>query len=154
MTKKERRELIEYAEAISAMFGANLKITKEKEDTGGCWPTAQNKIYVSGAFANKARFVSVFCHELAHYINWIEGRYPLYHNKDIFGIAKHFHSFNHMVDYCHRAEVFTEYRGRELAKLFFPNTTYLAFYRKNSNYSKGFMSGYYLLNVQKHMEGV
>lgn len=154
MTKRERRELIEYSKEIAKMLGARLCLVNETEDTGGCWPTGQNKIYVSNAFTSKSRFVSVFCHELAHYTNWVEGRYPLYHNKDIFGMAKHFNSFNHLIDYCHRAEVFTEHRGRELARLFFPNTTYLAFYRKNSSYSKGFMSGYYILHVQKHMEGL
>ena len=150
MTKKERRDLMEYCEAIANMFGAKLKWVKEKDDSGGFWSMG-NQIHVSRAFATKSRLASVFCHELAHYLNWREGRYPLYHNNNIYGIAQRFHSFNATVDYCHRAEVYTEKRGKELADLFFPGSRYIAFYKHNSKYSKGFMGGYYMISITEAM---
>jgi hypothetical protein len=137
-----RKQLIKFCEAVADMYGA--KIQWLPGDSGGYWMYG-NTIYVFKDTETHTRLISIFCHELAHYLNWKEGKYPIYHSKD-YGkiVGKYFNTIAKITAYAHRAEVYTEKRGKALAKTFFPGVKYQMFYKTGSVASHNFMYGYLL----------
>lgn len=137
----KRRKLLRYCEDIAKLYGASVKWMPG--DNGGYW-NLNSVIYVSKD-ADNSRVISIFCHELAHYLNYVEGKYPLYH-KSFNNFLNNFKSLSQGVAYAHRAESYTEQRGKKICKQFFPKTKYQSWYKAGNKESLGFLYGYYFFN--------
>jgi hypothetical protein len=94
-----------------------------------------------GTSGSTSEIISVFCHELAHYKNDLEGKYPVYHREDSCKAIKRM-GVKRYAKYALKAEIYTEREGKKLAKIWFPTYKYSIVY-KNTSYYEGFMYGYY-----------
>ena len=126
-----------YIEDISKIYGVKIQFNHNPRG-GAYW---RGKI-ILGTKAPNRDIIDVFCHELAHYVNDIEGRYPVYHRVDAKKAIRRM-GLKHFARYALDAEIFTDKVGRKLAKLWFPKHKYVVGYTK-SQYDLGFFHGYYL----------
>lgn len=114
------------------------KLTLRDEIAFGGW--LRDRIWL-GTRGTLSEVASCFCHELAHYRNWLEGKYPAYHREieveviERWGLGRYCH-------YALEAEIYTDRRGKELCREWFPGVRYEESYRRN-NYWRGFVYGYY-----------
>jgi len=131
-------ELHRYCEDIATMFGARIEWLEGNQ--GGYWN--HGEVISVGAGGGERMVANVFCHEMGHYLNWREGKYPLMHSQTP-TYQDHFKTFNQSISYSHRAEIYTDKRGAELMKMFFPRFKYKAFYQVGKSYSRGFLYGYH-----------
>lgn len=140
LNKKEKNTLNQ----IASFYGCKVKFT---DDVGGFFGGDYIVVGIKNSRYNtKSRIISTFCHELAHFINWKTGKYPIYHNPKNFNkYGSFFRSHTLLVRYSLRAEIFTDKVGSSLCKEWFPSVKYKVSYT-NSTDSYQFLSGYYLLS--------
>lgn len=130
-----KHDLFRYIKSICRIYKVKIRLRK---GYGGEYWAGQIILGTSGSTSD---VISTFCHELAHYKNDIEGKYPIYHRVDSckavrrVGIRKY-------AKYALKAEIQTEHEGKKLAKIWFPKHRYQIVY-KNNAYYEGFMYGYY-----------
>jgi hypothetical protein len=135
LTKEQRKIFRE----IASFYGCRVRF---RTFEGGTWHG--DFIEVGDMYDTQRWVVSLFCHELAHFINWKTGKYPLYHNPKNFGkMKKLFPKYGRLVRYSLNAEIYTEKIGAELCKEWFPRVKYERYY-KPSKLCFEFLSGYYL----------
>ena len=130
-------ELKKAMRQIAGFYGCKVRF---KDQLGGAWA---GPYIVVGTLGNMTVQVSVFAHELAHFINWKTGRYPRYHDPKTFNtFHKRFKHLGQAVRYALNAEIFTEIEGKKLCKEWFPKIKYITSYRDNQS-SYHFLLGYY-----------
>lgn len=126
-----------YLKEICDIYGVKLVFRNGK---GGSFNGDYIKV---GVDSTKTHILSVFAHELAHFILWKKGKYPKYHNPRYFGKLKtKFKSYDLLVNYALKAEIATEKLGRSLYKEWFGLKNYKVFY-KNTEKVKYFIYGYW-----------
>lgn len=130
-------ELKKYLKEICKIYKVRL-VYNDKIDGGVYW---KNKITL-GKHLSKKDLIDIFCHELGHYFNDIENKYPLYHKEDSSEAIKKM-GVKKYASYALEAELYTEKRGKKISKIWFPNHKYKSSYFRNS-YWKGFFNGYYM----------
>jgi hypothetical protein len=136
ITEFEKKQL----RLIASFYGCKLKFSDKV--VGGFW--YGDSITMCTKRPSFASIVSVFFHELAHFINWKTGKYPLYHNLSSFNkLDKIFPSYKRRVRYCLNAEICTEKLGEKLLKQWMPGIKYKVYY-KNTKVCYEFLYGYYL----------
>lgn len=122
---------------IASFYGCKVKF---EHRPGGVFIGKYIKIGYKGT---RREIFSIFCHELAHFINWKTGRYPIYHNpKNFDNFHKCFRSYGQLVRYSLNAEIFTDKQGAKLCKEWFPGIKYEILY-KNTKLCYEFLAGYY-----------
>lgn len=131
----KRRKLYEYIRRIAKLYGATVKF---KKFSGGF--ANHNGTLTVGTDVAKKEVVSTFCHELAHHMNLIDGKYKDYHDGSYAWMDRK--DVEKSVKYAYKAEVYTDKRGKKLCKQWFPGVKYRVGY-DGSQYSKGFLFGYY-----------
>lgn len=125
---------------IASFYGAKLEFVKI--NAGGFWEGETISLAPQGT--TFAKIASVFFHELGHYKNWIDGRYPIYHNPKLFGKRmRFFKTYKQMIRYCLNAEICTEKLGEQFLKEWMPGVKYRGYY-KNNPVCYEFLYGYYL----------
>jgi hypothetical protein len=129
--------LKKYIKEICKIYG--VKIRFKNTFSGGIYWKGKIEI---GKCLNKKDYIDVFCHELAHFLNDIESKYPVYHQQDSSKVIKKMGIKNYSL-YALKAELYTEKRGKEISKIWFPQHKYKSSYF-NTSYWKGFFFGYYL----------
>jgi hypothetical protein len=136
---KLQPEIRKYMKDISKIYGVKLKF--EENRLGGVF--YGDTIVVGLKGSSKSGIISVFCHELGHYILWQNGKYSKYHNPKYFGkIQKQFQHYGQLVRYCLNAEIATEKKGKDLCKEWFPTVKYKTYY-KDTKLCYEFLYGYY-----------
>lgn len=139
LTKQERNIL----RTIAMSYGCKVIFTNGKN--GFFWDG--NRIIINNQSYTFSGLLSGFFHELAHYVNWQTGRYPIYHNPKNFGkMHKLFSSYDRMIRYSLNAEIATDKLGAKMLKEWFPNIKYKYAY-KNTNGCYQFLYGYYMNGV-------
>jgi len=130
----KEKELKEYMRNIAKLYGCKVSF----RDISGGFFDGKGRITV-GTKCSERGIVSSFCHELAHHCNQIDGKFSRYHNGDGWldrsNIIK-------SCNYAYRAERYTDLRGREICRTWFPYVRYEMAY-DNSPHSKGFLLGYF-----------
>jgi hypothetical protein len=135
LNKKEKQLFI----LIGSFYGVKTVITKEDANF---WDG--DKIRISDSAKNFAKIASAFFHELGHFKNWKENRYPIYHDPKKFkNFRKHFKTYKLMVRYALDAEIETERQGLRLMRDWMPEVDYFTFY-KDTKVCYYFLYGYYL----------
>jgi hypothetical protein len=131
-----RKKLIQYMKKIAREY--KVRIAFRSGFDGGFYETGK---IVIGDCQTKNELIDTFCHELGHFLNDCEGKYELYHRYDSdYGIRKM--GIRRYANYALKAEIYTEKRGRELAKKWFPNHKFTQGYR-NNEFWRGFFFGYF-----------
>jgi hypothetical protein len=120
--KKSTRK---YCDSIAKFYGVNVTWTKGEE---GWYIPGTNKIIV-GTRANDTESISVFCHEMAHYLNFVNGKYAAYHSGGDF--RKRFKTKTAGARYALKAELYTDKVGRRFCKMWFPEIKYKTWYKDN-----------------------
>lgn len=139
LSKSEKK----YLKDIALLYGAKVKF--DDRTTGGYFDL--NETIHVGTNSSKESVISVFCHELAHFVNKHTGAYPLFHNYETnVSIMSIIGDFNQTVDYVFEAELYTEKVGKKICAEWFPGIEYQGFYRK-VRYCREFLVGYYLRGV-------
>ncbi len=120
------KEIKRYCEALAGLYGVNLTWLK------GDWAfyfSGTNRIAV-GTKMNKREIISAFCHELGHYINFLDEKYYNYHSNykgKYFG----FKTVNRAARYALKAEIYTDKVGKLLCEQWFPGVKYQRWYYNN-----------------------
>lgn len=128
--------LKKYIRDICKIYGCKVKFSK-KISGGLYW---KGNIVISTTMCT-SETIDVFCHELGHFRNDIENKFPIYHRKgSVYGIEKM--GKKKFSVYALRAELYTEKVGIDICKIWFPNHKYKVGY-KNTAYWRGFFYGYY-----------
>lgn len=136
---KEERGLFRQ---IAGFYGCKMKF---KKGIGGVW--YGKHIDLDTQSYSFEHLVSLFCHELGHFVNWKTGKYPIYHNPKNFNkMHTLFPDYGRLVRYSLNAEIYTEKVGKRLCKEWFPDVKYLIYY-KNTRYCYEFLYGYNLQGV-------
>lgn len=133
-------DLEKYIKAICRIYGVKIRINPNRAD-GSYWAGC---IHL-GTQGSTSEVISLFCHELAHYKNDVEGKYPIYHREDSNKTVKRI-GIRRYAKYALKAEIYTEKEGKSLAKIWFPKYKYRVQYTL-SPYYEGFMYGYYFSGV-------
>ena len=124
---------------IASFYGCEVKFDSKR--SGGFW---LGESIVVGTSSNTGDVISTFCHELAHFINWKTGKFPIYHNPNNFEhMDEIFPHYSKRVRYSLQAEIFTDKQGKKLCKEWFPRIKYRTTY-KNTKACYEFLNGYYL----------
>jgi len=90
------------------------------------------------------RLIFAFFHELAHFENQKNNKFPLYHNNSFPTIMKKFkNSYWKTTAYVHRAELYTDKVGEKLCNQFFPGLIFWGGYSHDPKGSLGFIQRYY-----------
>ena len=132
----EERKLLR---RVASFYGCRAYFIDARED--GYW-NGYDCIYI-GTAKTFEKVVSIFFHELAHYVNSQTNRYPHYHNLKLFKQLRKRLSYGRFVRYCLRAELYTDQVGRELLREWFPTIRYRPCYR-NTRADYEFLNGYFL----------
>lgn len=119
------RKLIKYCQDIADLYRVKLHWM---EGSFGMYLPGTNKIFV-GVDAPDSVVISIFCHELGHYENFLTGKYARYHRSGDF--RKRFKFKRSAAKYALKAELYTEKVGRRLCKEWFPGVRYHQAYRWN-----------------------
>lgn len=123
---RSNRYVIKYCRSIAKMYGCKVEFTNKI--CGGLFWVGKGRITVS-TNGDQSEIIDVFCHELAHFLNACNDKFPLYHNYQYLYLVGLFKNKKKLCAYAHRAEVYTEKVGKRLCKTYFPGTLYRAFYR-------------------------
>ncbi len=125
MTKKTKKQ----CEAIAKLHGA--KLTWIEGDWGFYLP-GTNRIHVGGTGTDKV-VISIFCHELGHYQNFLNGKYPRYHSGTNWP-RKFRKKKRAAARYALKAELYTEKVGRRLCRRYFPAVKYQQNYQDSERW--------------------
>lgn len=125
---------------IASFYGCKVKFTNY--DGGGRWELDYIEV---GPADTRNKIYTVFCHELAHFINWKTDKYPLYHTtlQHTTIMRRQSWTTEQYARYALRAELYTETIGKKICNEWFPKIQYKGWY-KNRRYCKEFLFGYYL----------
>ena len=134
---KHNPKIIKYIKTIAKLHGCRLYLTKGCAKGGMFW----GGMIIIGLDCSTKELISIFCHELGHYKNWIEGVHKVYHTMD-FNIAIKKMGLSKYVRLALEAEVYTEKMGKEICKIWFPGVKFMAMYQYNS-YWLGYFAGKY-----------
>lgn len=124
------RELKLKCERIAREHGAELTWVKGKY---GFYIPGTNKISV-GNTGNQRTTISIFCHELGHYMNYLNGKYYNYHHRTGKAFSRRFKTKDALIKYALRAEIYTDKVGRKNCKKLFPGVRYISTYRMNEQF--------------------
>jgi predicted SprT family Zn-dependent metalloprotease len=134
------KNIQKYLRDIAKIYGC--KVVFKKGHNGGTWYGEYIQMDTEGK--SFSMIYSIFFHELAHFLNYKEGKYPIYHNPKNFNkMRKLFKTYKQVVRYSLDAEVYTEKRGEQLMKQWMPKMKYRSWY-KNTRYCYEFLYGYNL----------
>ena len=145
MTKKTK----DYCETLAKMHGAKLTWLKnDRKSPHGYYIPGTNKIHVS-MNCSERMIISIFCHELSHYLNFLNKKYYKYHALTGKKYLKRFKTKHAAVRYALDAELYTDRMGRRFCKQHFPGIKFHASYKDNKQwynamYTKYF-GGYYIV---------
>lgn len=153
-TKMTKRQAKAKCERIAREAGAELTWHHKgepKHDYGYYIP-GTNKICV-GASGNVDSIVTIFCHELAHYKNFLEGKYWKYHSMGGKKFMRKFKTKDGLIRYALKAEIYTDKRGRRIAKQLFPDIKYRRSYKMNKRYYnmmyQKYFGGYFIIIIDE-----
>lgn len=128
MTKREAKRK---CERIARQAGA--KLTWLHDGEYGYYIPGTNKIHV-GDVGNIASVVTIFCHELAHYKNYLDGKYSKYHRLGGKAFMKRFKTKDALIRYALKAEIYTDKRGKKLCAEYFPGIRFKKSYKMNQRF--------------------
>lgn len=128
MTKRQAKAK---CERIAREAGADL--TWHYKGKYGYYIPGTNKICV-GAVGSVRSLVTIFCHELAHYRNFLDGKYYAYHHLVGKKFMRRFKTKDAVITYALNAEIYTDKRGRRICKELFPDIKFKRSYRFNKDY--------------------
>lgn len=114
---------------------------KFSKDPGGAY---YGKWIEVGESTSMSCVLSSFCHELAHFINWKTGKYPVYHDprREFQRFRDVFPTPESRARYALRAELYTDRQGKKLLKEWFPRIKYMQGYQDTKECYE-FLHGYY-----------
>lgn len=138
MTKAQVRRK---CERIAREAGA--KLTWLYDGDYGYYIPGTNKIFVGGN--TKQAIITIFCHELGHYKNFLSGKYYKYHHIVGKKFLRKFKTKDAVVKYSLKAEIYTDKVGKKLCAQYFPEITYKGSYKMNK--------AYYDMMYQKYFGG-
>lgn len=139
-----RQEFLNKIKNICEKEGVNISFIYS--NGAGGFDSSKNLILIPVRDGlSESQIATLFCHELAHFKNWKNGKYPTYHSTTWREEAKKFRTAMDAAEYALDAEVYTEHIGRKLCKRLFPEVKYKAFYRKTQKHL-WFLFGYYSNN--------
>lgn len=124
------RELKLKCERIAREYGAELTWVKGKY---GFYIPGTNKISVGNTGGDRVT-ISIFCHELGHYVNYLNRKYYKYHHLTGKKFNKRFKTKDSLVKYALRAEIYTDKVGKRLCKKLFPGIKYSGTYKMNQRF--------------------
>lgn len=123
----KKAELISYLRKICKLYGVKTKFTSKKTPGSlGFYDRHNNEIEVYTGIVN-TRLASVAMHELAHALNVRDKKYPIFHLNDYPRIKSKFLKSKFMAT-AHRAEMFTDRRGKILFQHYFKSPHYVEAY--------------------------
>ncbi len=128
MTKKEAKIK---CQKIARELGANLTWLDDGEY--GYYIPGTNKIHV-GQVGSVASLVTIFCHELAHYLNYLDNTYYKYHHLSGKKFMRRFKTKDAIIKYALKAEVYTDKRGKKLCAKYFPDIKFKRTYKLNKKF--------------------
>lgn len=143
------KQLKEKCERLAREYGAELTWVKGEY---GYYIPGTNKIAVGNTGSSRSTTI-IFCHELGHYKNYLDGKYYKYHHLKGPKFMRRFKTKDALVKYALKAEMYTDKVGRRLCKKHFPGVKYKASYKKtkgwyNMLYQKYF-GGFYIIILEK-----
>lgn len=115
-----RRRLKQYCSGIAKLYG--VKLTWMRNALVGGDYDLNKRIRISTDCSDQ-EIITAFCHELAHFVNRVDGKYPIFH-EHFHNIFEFFETPIQAVSYAHRAEVYTDKIGKKLCALWFPDVEY------------------------------
>lgn len=128
-----KQSTIQYMRSLAKLYGAQITFKANKLnvgddygfDNGGIYDSDKMRITIYGVdHFNTDQIVSAFCHELGHHVNKLNNKFYYYHNND----SSFTNNLSIKLNYAFRAEQYTDKIGRQLCKIWFPNTKYIATY--------------------------
>lgn len=142
------RKLKKKCEKIAQEAGARLTWI---EGQHGFYIPGTNKIFVGNTGSDQDT-ISIFCHELGHYKNYLNRKYYKYHHLKGKAFMRRFKTKDAVVRYALKAELYTDKVGRRLCKKLFPGVTFKAGYKNNRKfynmlYQKYF--GFFIIVVER-----
>lgn len=130
-------ELHKTLKLIAKLHGVKLSFNNTMQG-GVYW----NGHITVGSKATNQQLINIFCHELAHFKNDLEGKYPVYHRMCAKKAIQRM-GLQRYVNYALKAEIYTDKIGKKICKDWFPKVKYTDGYKDNEYY-RGFMYGYFL----------
>lgn len=128
MTKQQARRK---CERIAREAGAKLHWVKGKGF--GYYIPGTNKIFVATGGTVRS-IVTVFCHELGHYKNFLSGKYYKYHHLKGKAFMRRFKTKDAVIRYALKAEIYTDKVGKRLCAEYFPDIKYKKNYKFNEDF--------------------
>lgn len=127
-----KRQTKEYCESLAKMYGAKLTWIKnpKRKSPYGYYIPGTNKIHVSRNASNRM-IISIFCHELGHFLNLLNKKFYKYHAFKGKDYTRRFKTKRRCAQYALDAELYTDKVGRELCKQYFPSVKYHGSYKNN-----------------------
>jgi hypothetical protein len=148
MTKKQVKAK---CEEIAKDYGAKLTWIKGEKGYGYYIP-GTNKIFVADGGTLQS-VISIFCHELGHYENYLTGRFYKYHHLRGRPFMRAFKKKKSLIRYALRAEIFTDKVGKKLCAEYFPDVKYRGSYKMNKAYFdmmyQKYFGGYIIILLEK-----
>jgi hypothetical protein len=117
------KKIHKFAKDLSRLYGVKIRIYKNSFISYGYAHLDKNKIAIYSC-KNEEKFLSIFFHELQHFINKKLGVFPLYH-KPKTSLEEH----KGIVYTGIRAERYTDKKAESLMKIYFPDLTFHSSYR-------------------------
>lgn len=143
MTKREAKAK---CERIAREVGA--KLTWVHDGEYGYYIPGTNKIHV-GDVGSVTSLVTIFCHELAHYKNFLDKRYYKYHGFGGKKFTRRFKTKDAVIKYALKAEVYTDTRGKKLCAKYFPDIKFKRTYKLNKAFYdmmyQKYFGGFYII---------
>jgi len=144
-----KKPLKDKCEKIAREAGAELTWIKGRY---GYYIPGTNKIFVGKSGSDKT-VITIFCHELGHYKNFLSGKYYKYHHLKGRPFMRRFKTKDAVIRYALKAELYTDKVGKRLCAQYFPDVNYVGGYKNttgfyNMLYEKYF-GGYYIIILER-----
>lgn len=139
MNKKDLNQLKTNLTEIAEIYKVNLVFDPKASGGEFKYP---NKIIVGTFDISYKRVLEIFCHEMGHFLNAQNNKYPFFHKtktnsqKDFY---KKFKTQKGVVAYVLRAEIYTDKVAKKFAREWFPDLKYDRTYY-NTPRIKGYLS--------------
>jgi hypothetical protein len=114
-----KANIIKQIKLLGKQYG--VKIIFSYNIRYGGWANLRTEVVTISTRLKLITMISVACHEISHILNKREGKYPIYHNWKNWMNLK---TRNKVIATAHRAEMYTEKRGRALMKKHYPKYKY------------------------------
>lgn len=129
-----KKKTKEYCETLAVLHGAKLTWLKNKrKNPHGYYIPGTNKIFVSKNCSERM-IISIFCHELSHYLNFVNKKYYKYHAWTGKKYLRSFKTKHAAVRYALDAELYTDKMGRKFCKQNFPGVKFHASYKDDEKW--------------------